>query len=167
MQSPITWFVHRMKDGNGQRLYPRSSFTINCTGSLYLHHDTFSVFLMLLCFPICFFHLWVLRLVILQVTYVKEMLYYSHRKCTRSIHLIDSPVCFTFFQCKVVFDSWINCFVFLSFDKMTRGGELLGKRTIAGRIVKESYGVAKQQHTFTVRLNRKFWEMYKGWNLDP
>ncbi|MCD7459139.1 hypothetical protein HAX54_040208 [Datura stramonium] len=33
-----------------------------------------------------------------------------------------------------------------------RGGELLGKRTIAGRIVKESYGAAKQQHTFTVEV---------------
>ena len=37
------------------------------------------------------------------------------------------------------------------FDKVKRIGKLLGKRTIAGRIVKESYGAAKQQHTFTVR----------------
>uniref|UniRef100_A0A5B6YKX5 Putative zinc finger CCCH domain-containing protein 62-like n=1 Tax=Davidia involucrata TaxID=16924 RepID=A0A5B6YKX5_DAVIN len=40
------------------------------------------------------------------------------------------------------------------FDKMTRRGSLLGKRTVAGRIVKESYGAAKQQHTFTVEV---FW----------
>lgn len=39
---------------------------------------------------------------------------------------------------------------------MRRGGEQSGKRTIAGRIVKESYGAAKQQHTFTVRLKREF-----------
>ena len=26
----------------------------------------------------------------------------------------------------------------------------MGKRTVAGRIVKESYGASKQQHTFTV-----------------
>ncbi|XP_057541721.1 zinc finger CCCH domain-containing protein 62-like [Amaranthus tricolor] len=38
-----------------------------------------------------------------------------------------------------------------SFDKVTRKGKLLGKRTIAGRVVKESYGAAKQQHTFTIR----------------
>ncbi|KAL1134035.1 hypothetical protein V6Z11_A12G079900 [Gossypium hirsutum] len=38
------------------------------------------------------------------------------------------------------------------FNKMTRRGKLLGKRTIAGRVVKESYGKAKQQHTFTVEV---------------
>lgn len=37
------------------------------------------------------------------------------------------------------------------FDKVARSGRVLGKRTVAGRIVKESYGAAKQQHTFTVR----------------
>jgi len=31
-------------------------------------------------------------------------------------------------------------------------GRLCGQRTNAGRIIKESYGTAKQQHTFTVRL---------------
>lgn len=35
---------------------------------------------------------------------------------------------------------------------MTRGGKQIGKRTIAGRIVKDSYGAAKQQHTFTVEV---------------
>ncbi|BBH06151.1 SAP domain-containing protein [Prunus dulcis] len=35
------------------------------------------------------------------------------------------------------------------FDKVTRHGRILGKRTVAGRVVKESYGAAKQQHTFT------------------
>lgn len=30
-------------------------------------------------------------------------------------------------------------------------GNIVGKRTVAGRIVKESYGASKQQHTFTVR----------------
>lgn len=39
------------------------------------------------------------------------------------------------------------------FDKVTRRGSPLGRRTVAGRIVKESYGAAKQQHTFTVRQN--------------
>nr|CAB3494789.1 unnamed protein product [Digitaria exilis] len=28
-------------------------------------------------------------------------------------------------------------------------GRLCGQRTNAGRIIKESYGIAKQQHTFT------------------
>lgn len=37
---------------------------------------------------------------------------------------------------------------------MTRHGRVLGKRTVAGRVVKESYGAAKQQHTFTVRLRQ-------------
>lgn len=35
---------------------------------------------------------------------------------------------------------------------MTRSGSFLGKRTIAGRVVKESYGAAKQQHTFTIEV---------------
>lgn len=37
-------------------------------------------------------------------------------------------------------------------------GPPCGKRIVAGRIVKESYGAAKQQHTFTVRkiLDRSF-----------
>lgn len=77
----------RIKDGNGQRQYPRSSFTINCTGDV----------------------------------------------CKGDVVL---------FQQKV----------YKKFEKMRRGGEQSGKRTIAGRIVKESYGAAKQQHTFTVEV---------------
>ncbi|CAL0331813.1 unnamed protein product [Lupinus luteus] len=42
--------------------------------------------------------------------------------------------------------------VYEKFDKMTRHGRTLGNRTIAGRVVKESYGAAKQQHTFTVEV---------------
>lgn len=42
---------------------------------------------------------------------------------------------------------------FTRFSKVTRHGRVLGNRTIAGRVVKESYGAAKQQHTFTVSLN--------------
>ncbi|VFQ92056.1 unnamed protein product [Cuscuta campestris] len=42
--------------------------------------------------------------------------------------------------------------VYKNFDKMTRSGNVSGKRTIAGRVVKESYGAAKQQHTFTVEV---------------
>ncbi|PHT56927.1 hypothetical protein CQW23_05413 [Capsicum baccatum] len=74
----------RMKDGNGQRQYPRSSFAINCTGDV----------------------------------------------CKGDVVLFTQKV-------------------YKNFDKLRRGGKLLGKRTIAGRIVKESYGAAKQQHTFT------------------
>ncbi|KAL3378476.1 hypothetical protein AABB24_004408 [Solanum stoloniferum] len=77
----------RIKDGNGQRQYPRSSFTINCTGDV----------------------------------------------CKGDVVLFKQKV-------------------YNNFDKMARGGEQLGKRTIAGRIVKESYGSAKQQHTFTVEV---------------
>nr|GMD58659.1 zinc finger CCCH domain-containing protein 62 [Ipomoea batatas] len=39
-----------------------------------------------------------------------------------------------------------------SFDKVTNSGDVLGKRTVAGRIVKESFSAAKQQHTFTVEV---------------
>ncbi|RDX80620.1 Zinc finger CCCH domain-containing protein 62, partial [Mucuna pruriens] len=42
--------------------------------------------------------------------------------------------------------------VYEKFDKMTQRGKHLGNRTVAGRVVKESYGAAKQQHTFTVEV---------------
>ncbi|KAG7011172.1 Zinc finger CCCH domain-containing protein 62, partial [Cucurbita argyrosperma subsp. argyrosperma] len=42
--------------------------------------------------------------------------------------------------------------VYAKFDKVTRRGGLIGKRTVAGRVVKESYGASKQQHTFTVEV---------------
>lgn len=54
------------------------------------------------------------------------------------------------------FQSWIVPFKliihFARFHKVTRHGKTLGNRTVAGRVVKESYGAAKQQHTFTVSL---------------
>ncbi|KAJ1419109.1 SAP domain [Sesbania bispinosa] len=42
--------------------------------------------------------------------------------------------------------------VYEKFDKVTRHGRQIGNRTVAGRVVKESYGAAKQQHTFTVEV---------------
>lgn len=79
----------RIKDGKGENFYPRSSFTINCTGDV----------------------------------------------CKGDVVLFKQKV-------------------FEKFDKVTRGGgaNVIGKRTIAGRIVKESYGATKQQHTFTVEI---------------
>ncbi|KAM5576476.1 zinc finger CCCH domain-containing protein 62 [Rosa sericea] len=77
----------RLKDGNGEALYPRSSFVINCTGDV----------------------------------------------CKGDVVLFTQKV-------------------HQKFDKMTRHGRVLGKRVVAGRVVKESYGAAKQQHTFTVEV---------------
>ncbi|KAF5202935.1 Pentatricopeptide repeat-containing protein [Thalictrum thalictroides] len=77
----------RIKDGNGEKLYPRSSLCINCTGDV----------------------------------------------CKGDVVLFTQRV-------------------FTKFDKVTRSGNLVGKRTVAGRVVKESYGAAKQQHTFTVEV---------------
>ncbi|KAJ7944404.1 zinc finger CCCH domain-containing protein 62-like [Quillaja saponaria] len=77
----------RIRNGNGETLYPRSSFIINCTGDV-CKGDT---------------------LLFRQKVYEK-------------------------------------------FDKVTRYGRLLGKRAVAGRVVKESYGAAKQQHTFTIEV---------------
>ncbi|KAK2372711.1 zinc finger CCCH domain-containing protein [Trifolium repens] len=42
--------------------------------------------------------------------------------------------------------------VYEKFNKVTRHGRVIGNRTVAGRVVKESYGAAKQQHTFTVEV---------------
>ncbi|KAL8168048.1 hypothetical protein V2J09_009547 [Rumex salicifolius] len=87
----------RIKDGRGEALYPRSSFTINCTGD------------------VC----------------KGDVVQFRQR-------------------------------VYQKFDKLTRSGKVLGSRTIAGRVVKESYGAAKQQHTFTVEV---LWS--KGTNKLP
>lgn len=79
----------KIKDGGGQKLYPRSSFVINCRGDV----------------------------------------------CTGDIVLFSQKV-------------------FEKYDLASRGGAQtpIGKRTIAGRVVKDSYGAAKQQHTFTVEI---------------
>ncbi|XP_043708871.1 zinc finger CCCH domain-containing protein 62-like isoform X2 [Telopea speciosissima] len=77
----------RIKDGNAEKLYPRSSFVITCTGDV----------------------------------------------CKGDVVLFTQRV-------------------YERYDKVTRNGNLLGKRTVAGRVVKESYGAAKQQHTFTVEI---------------
>ncbi|XP_062102082.1 zinc finger CCCH domain-containing protein 62-like [Humulus lupulus] len=77
----------RLMDGNGEALYPSSSFVINCTGDV----------------------------------------------CKGDVVLFTQKV-------------------FERFDKVTRHGKVLGERTVAGRVVKESYGAAKQQHTFTVEV---------------
>ncbi|GMI68846.1 hypothetical protein HRI_000553900 [Hibiscus trionum] len=76
----------RIKEGNAEAFYPRSSFFIDCTGDV----------------------------------------------CKGDVVLFTQKV-------------------YKKFDNMSRR-RLLGKRTIAGRVVKESYGKAKQQHTFTVEV---------------
>ncbi|KAL0350633.1 UNVERIFIED_CONTAM: Zinc finger CCCH domain-containing protein 62 [Sesamum radiatum] len=83
----------RLKEGNGEAFYPRSSFTIDCTGDV----------------------------------------------CKGDVVLFNQKL-------MTILGSWNR------FDKMTRRGSHLGRRTVAGRIVKESYGVARQQHTFTVEV---------------
>ncbi|GER30858.1 SAP domain-containing protein [Striga asiatica] len=78
---------HRLKDGNGETYYPRSSFTIDCTGDV----------------------------------------------CKGDVVLFNQKV-------------------HQKSSKKRPGSRNLWRRTVAGRIVKESYGAAKQQHTFTVEV---------------
>ncbi|KAH8508473.1 hypothetical protein H0E87_010550 [Populus deltoides] len=77
----------RLKNENGEELYPRSSFLINCRGDV----------------------------------------------CKGDVVMFVQKV-------------------YSKFNKVTRHGKILGRRTVAGRVVKESYGSAKQQHTFTVEV---------------
>lgn len=77
----------RLKDGNAQSLYPRSSFAINCKGDV-CKGDT--------------------------VLFTQKL----HHK----------------------------------YEKMKRSGKVMGTRTVAGQVVKESYGSSKQQHTFTIEV---------------
>ncbi|KAL5819560.1 hypothetical protein ACOSQ4_023402 [Xanthoceras sorbifolium] len=87
----------RIRDGNGEALYPKSSFVVNCTGDV----------------------------------------------CRGDVVLFTQKV-------------------YEKFDKVKRHGKVLGRRTIAGRVVHESYGAAKQQHTFTIEI---LWS--KGINKLP
>lgn len=86
-----------------------------------------------------------------QVMFAWEMLFCSDRKFMKS----NLSALVIFNQC---FPSSPELFLyklithFTRFDKVTRHGKTLGNRTVAGRVVKESYGAAKQQHTFTVSL---------------
>lgn len=38
-------------------------------------------------------------------------------------------------------------------DSGKRHAKCVGKRVVAGKVIKESYGKEKQQHTFTVRFD--------------
>ncbi|KAF3527721.1 hypothetical protein DY000_02037299 [Brassica cretica] len=40
------------------------------------------------------------------------------------------------------------------YEKMKASEHIMGRRTVAGKVVKESYGTAKHQHTFTIEV---FW----------
>lgn len=93
----------------------------------------------------------------LQVMSAREMSCSSPRKFMRSIQTYPISFYFIVLLCDVLCGT-LNSFVVVRglisnrFDKVTRHGRILGKRTVAGRVVKESYGAAKQQHTFTVSL---------------
>ncbi|XP_073386976.1 uncharacterized protein [Physcomitrium patens] len=102
----------RIKDGQGEDIYPRSSFTINCKGDVCLGDIV----------------------LFLQNVY-------------------DMP---------------------FAIQRRGASGPPLGKRWVAGKVVNESYGAAKQQHTFTIEVlwstgTRPFYVMrpllIKGRNL--
>jgi len=62
------------------------------------------------------------------------------------------------------------CGDFVSFERATFGGsfrspKFLGFEKITGEIVKDSYGKAKQQHTFTIKLENGELMRIKGRNL--
>ncbi|KAK3127717.1 hypothetical protein QOZ80_7AG0577500 [Eleusine coracana subsp. coracana] len=86
----------RLKDGNPEKIYPRSSFCINCKGDV-CRSD-----------------------VVLFKQKVYEKSGKKHAKC-------------------------------------------IGKRVVAGKVIKESYGKEKQQHTFTIQV---FWSRGVG-KLPP
>ncbi|KAF9622670.1 hypothetical protein IFM89_032591 [Coptis chinensis] len=113
----------RIKDGMGEQLYPRSSFSINCTGD------------------VCKCDVVVFTQRVLGSMYIRVSIIFVACEAFWCLMSDPKPVSFVL---KLVISN--------RFDKVTRNGNLLGKRTIAGRVVKESYGAAKQQHTFTVEV---------------
>ncbi|XP_031499798.1 zinc finger CCCH domain-containing protein 62 [Nymphaea colorata] len=78
-----------VKDGGGQKLYPKSSFVLNCKGDA----------------------------------------------CTGDVVMFEQ-----------------NVYDMFSIVSRSATAPPCGTRLVAGRIVKESYGVAKQQHTFTIEV---------------
>ncbi|KAL0855201.1 hypothetical protein Bca101_060353 [Brassica carinata] len=55
-------------------------------------------------------------------------------------------------------NNFIQYHLFLSaVKKVKESGKIMGRRTGAGQVVKESYGTAKQQHTFTCFGAREPW----------
>lgn len=83
--------------------------------------------------------------------FVGEILFCSLRKFMKSTQTTYSST--TILVLDILDYTSTSCsLLFIRFDKVTRHGGLIGKRTVAGRVVKESYGASKQQHTFTVRL---------------
>lgn len=71
-----------------------------------------------------------------------------------SIHLGHSAVSSALYHPSPLFHSFYIVYRF-NIASRSGGGPPCGTRIVAGRIVKESYGAAKQQHTFTVSLNHK------------
>lgn len=67
--------------------------------------------------------------------------------CAATLYSTSRTNCY-----RVHWYSILNLFLFCRFDIASRSGRgpPCGTRIVAGRIVKESYGAAKQQHTFTV-----------------
>ncbi|WZZ24786.1 hypothetical protein YC2023_008187 [Brassica napus] len=47
-----------------------------------------------------------------------------------------------------------SSFAIKLYEKMKASEDIMGRRTVAGKVVKESYGTAKHQHTFTIEV---FW----------
>ena len=87
----------------------------------------------------------------MQVMFVGGILFCSLRKFMQSTQTTNSST--TILVLYILDYTSNSCSLLLNrFDKVTRHGGLIGKRTVAGRVVKESYGASKQQHTFTVRL---------------
>ena len=71
-----------------------------------------------------------------------ECPYYSCSRVSLAYFYIPSALCYSSHL-------WTACIRY-SIVSRSAIGPPCGKRTVAGRIVKESYGAAKQQHTFTV-----------------
>ena len=57
------------------------------------------------------------------------------------------------------------CFERALFGGSFRKPKFLGNETVTGRIVRDSYGSAKQQHTFTIELPNGETTQIKGRNL--
>lgn len=148
----IVYFVFRLKDENGEELYPRSSFLINCRG-------------------ISFFFVVFVYAPFVSVEVIWSLLLESGDVCkgdvvmfVQKVYSKYSVVPFPFMpytltlwclilDCEFSIALLIKFLVLNRFNKVTRHGKILGRRTVAGRVVKESYGSAKQQHTFTVSLS--------------
>lgn len=136
-------FLHRLKDGSGEVLYPRTSFIIDCTGnsSQPIHFVTYPE----TCSELIGLHF---------AEFLLCRWCMSGRHCfipSENTSNVFNRNLYAVINGLFNLISTMTCICWNRSGKMARN-RTAARRTVAGRVIKESYGATRQQHTFTVRI---------------